>query len=63
VRPRLYLILIAVVIMAAAIVVLVLNRDLPNEILGAIALLGGIAILLNAMLDLSGNGKKERHDQ
>jgi hypothetical protein len=56
VRPRLYLIVIAVAMMAAAIVVLILNRDLSTELLGAIALFGGLAVLVNAILDLTGNG-------
>lgn len=55
-RPRLYLILIAAAMIAAAIVVLALNRDLSTDILAGIALLGGIAILTNAILDLTGNG-------
>jgi hypothetical protein len=55
-KPRLYLVLIAAVMIAAAIIVIVLSRDLPEHLLGSIALLGGIAVLLNTMLDLTGNG-------
>jgi hypothetical protein len=55
-RPRLYLILIAAVMIAAAVIVLVFSRDLSEHLLGSIALLGGIAVLINAILDLTGNG-------
>lgn len=42
--------------MVCALVVLILDRDLPTELLGAIAFLGSVAVLLNAVLDLSDNG-------
>jgi hypothetical protein len=59
VRPRAYLLLISVAMMAGAVVVLILNRDLPSELLAAIALLGGVAVALNAVLDITGNGKDD----
>jgi hypothetical protein len=58
-RARAYLLLIAVAMMATAIVVLILNRNLADELLGAIALLGGIAVALNAILDITGNPKDD----
>jgi hypothetical protein len=42
--------------MAGSIVVLVLNRNLATELLGAIAFLGSVAVLLSAMLDLNNRG-------
>jgi hypothetical protein len=57
-KPRVYLILISVAMLVAAIVVLILDRDLPTELLGSIAFLGALAVLLNAILDLAGNGKE-----
>lgn len=59
-KPRVYLILISVAMMVAAIVVLIINRDLPTELLGGIAFFGAIAVLLNAVLDLTGNGKDDK---
>jgi hypothetical protein len=58
IKPRIYLILIAVAMMVAAIVVLILNRSLPTELLGGIAFLGALSVLLNAVLDITGNGKE-----
>jgi hypothetical protein len=55
-RVRVYLIVLASAMMAVAVVVLVLNRSLSTELLGAIALAGGLAVLVNAILDLTGNG-------
>jgi hypothetical protein len=46
--------LIAAVMMGAAVVVLILNRSAATEILGSIAFLGGVAVVLNAILDLKG---------
>lgn len=57
VQPRVYLILMSVAMMVCAIVVLILDRDLPTELLGSAAFLGGVAVLVNAVLDLTGNGK------
>jgi hypothetical protein len=57
-KPRIYLILISVAMLVTAIVVLIINRDLPTELLGSIAFLGALAVLLNAILDITGNGKE-----
>lgn len=46
----------AVAMMVCAIIVLVLNRDLPTELLGTVAFVGSVAVLINAVLDLTGNG-------
>jgi hypothetical protein len=43
--------------MAAAIVVLVINQDTSTELLGGVAFVGGAAVVVNAILDLTGNGK------
>jgi hypothetical protein len=45
---------------AVAIVVLVLNQDTSTELLGSVALLGGVAVVVNAILDLTGNGKNHK---
>jgi hypothetical protein len=58
VKPRVYLILISVAMLVAALVVLIINKDLPTELLGGIAFLGALAVLLNAVLDITGNGKE-----
>lgn len=57
-KPRVYLILISVAMLVAAIVVLIIDRDLSTELLGSIAFLGALAVLLNAILDITGNGKE-----
>jgi hypothetical protein len=62
IKGRIYLILIAVAMLVAAGIVLVLNRDLPTELLGSIAFLGGVAVLINVILDLTGNGANHRKD-
>jgi hypothetical protein len=56
-KPRAYLILISVAMMTAAIIVLVANQNLSTELLGSIAFIGGLAVLINAILDLTNNGK------
>lgn len=61
-KGRVYLLVIAVAMLVAAGVVLVLNRDLPTELLGSIAFLGGAAVLINLILDLTGNGDDKRKD-
>jgi hypothetical protein len=59
VKPRAYLILISVAMMVTSIIVLFINQNLATELLGTTALLGALAVLLNAILDLTGNGKDE----
>jgi hypothetical protein len=55
-KPRAYLILISVAMMTAAIIVLISDQNLSTELLGSIAFIGGLAVLINAILDLTGNG-------
>jgi Na+/melibiose symporter-like transporter len=43
---KLYLIFIAMLMFAAAVVVLIQNQNLSTELLGSIAVLGSIAIVL-----------------
>jgi hypothetical protein len=57
-RQEILLIGLGVIVIALSIVVLVLNRDASTEILGAIGLGGGIAIIVNT-LPLNG----ENHGQ
>jgi hypothetical protein len=57
VRARVQLIVAGAAMMGAAVVVLVLNQGTSTEILGSIAFVGGAAIVVNAVLDLTGNGK------
>jgi hypothetical protein len=61
-RARVYLIVFSVAMMSAAIAVLVMNQDTSTELLGSVAFLGGLAVLINAILDLTGNGNHERRD-
>jgi hypothetical protein len=56
-RARVYLIVGAVMMMSVGIIVVALNRDLSTDLLGGVAILGGIAVIVNAVLDLTGNGK------
>jgi membrane protein implicated in regulation of membrane protease activity len=58
VRPRVYLIVWGAAMMAVAVVVLVLNQDTSTELLGSVAFVGGLAVVVNAILDLTGNGKQ-----
>jgi hypothetical protein len=61
-RPRVYLIVWGAAMMAAAVVVLVLNQDTSTELLGAVAFVGGLAVVVNAILDLTGNGKNNHKE-
>jgi hypothetical protein len=56
-KREIALIVLGVVVMALSIVVLILNRDASTEILGAIGLVGGLAIILN-LLPTNGNTPK-----
>jgi hypothetical protein len=49
--------------MAVAVVVLILNQDTSNELLGAVAFVGGLAVVVNAILDLTGNGHDHDHER
>jgi hypothetical protein len=47
---RLYIeILIGAAVLALAVIVLVLNRDVPSDLLAVLGLLGGVAIVINAL--------------
>ena len=48
-RREIALILLGVVVMALSIVVLILNQSASSEILAAIGLVGGIAIIVNLL--------------
>jgi len=48
-RRQVALILLGVVVMALSIVVLILNQSASSEILAAIGLVGGIAIIVNLL--------------
>ena len=48
-RRPVALILLGVVVMALSIVVLILNQSASSEILAAIGLVGGIAIIVNLL--------------
>ena len=54
--PRFYLIVIAMLVVAAGVVVLVRNRSFDDELLASIAILGGIAIAIVAVR----NGHNEK---
>jgi hypothetical protein len=47
---RLWLeIVIGAAVLALAVIVLVLNRDVPSDLLAVLGLLGGVAIVINAL--------------
>jgi hypothetical protein len=48
-RREIALILLGVIVMALSIVVLILNQSASSEILAAIGLVGGIAIIVNLL--------------
>jgi hypothetical protein len=48
-RRQVALIILGVVVMALSIVVLILNQSASSEILAAIGLVGGIAIIVNLL--------------
>lgn len=48
--------------MLAGGVVLALNQNLSTDLLGGVAVLGGIAVIVNAVLDLTDNGGLGRRD-
>ena len=56
-RRNLYLILIGVAVLVIAIIVLIRNRSLDVDLLAALGLLGGLAIVVVA-LPGNGNGPK-----
>jgi hypothetical protein len=48
-KRELYLILIGAAVLALAVVVWVLNRDISSDLLAVVAVLGGVAIVLIAL--------------
>jgi len=50
------LILMGAAMLAVSIVVLVLNQNASTELLGAIGAVGGVAVILNAVLPANGGG-------
>ena len=48
-QQQLLLIILGVIVMALSIVVLILNQSASSEILAAIGLVGGIAIIINLL--------------
>ena len=48
-RREIALIVLGVIVMALSIVVLILNQSASSEILAAIGLVGGIAIIINLL--------------
>ena len=58
-RREIALIILGVVVMALSIVVLILNQSASSEILAAIGLVGGVAIIVNL---LPANGDNH-HDE
>ena len=57
-RRTLYLVAFGCVMLAASVAVLVLNQDTSTEILGAVGVLGGLAVILNAIVTPNGDGSK-----
>jgi hypothetical protein len=51
-------ILLGVAALTLAIVVLVLNRDTSTDLLAVLGLVGGVAIVVNALPANGGNGKE-----
>jgi hypothetical protein len=56
-RRELSLIVAGVIVMALSIVVLILNQNASTEILAAIGLVGGIAIIVNTLPANHHNGE------
>jgi predicted neutral ceramidase superfamily lipid hydrolase len=54
VKRTVYLILCGVVVLTLAIIVLVLNRDTPSDLLAVIGIVGAVAIII---VSLPPNGK------
>jgi hypothetical protein len=54
-RAQIGLVVLGAVVLGLAVVVLVRNRSPDDEILGTIAALGGLAIIVNALLDSGGD--------
>ena len=57
-RRTLYLVAFGVVMFGASVAVLVLNQNASSEILAAVGVLGGLAVILNAIVTPNGDGSK-----
>ena len=57
-RRQVALILLGVALLALAVIVFVLNRDVSTDLLAAAALVGGLAIVV-VSLPANGNGKND----
>jgi hypothetical protein len=55
-RARIYLVLIACALIVVSVIVLIMDMNLSTELLGSAAFLGGLAVLINLLLDMFGNG-------
>ena len=58
VRREVWLILLAVAVLVISLVVLIRNRDLDTDLLAALGLLGGVAMIVVALPGR--NGKEEK---
>jgi hypothetical protein len=56
-KREVFMVLIGCAMLAVSIVVLILNQNASTELLGAIGAVGGVAVILNAVLP-AGNGDK-----
>jgi predicted neutral ceramidase superfamily lipid hydrolase len=56
-RRLAYLILLAVAVLTLALIILIRSRSLDDDLLAAIGLLGGLAIVVVALPVANGNGK------
>jgi len=54
-KKQVYLIILGVVALVLAIIVLIQDQDLSTELLAALGLVGGLAIVINELPD-NGNG-------
>jgi hypothetical protein len=61
-RRELYMVLIGCAMLVVSAVVLALNQDTSTELLGAIGAVGGLAVILNAILPANGRGEHSRGD-
>jgi hypothetical protein len=49
-------VLIACALIVVSVIVLIMDMNLSTELLGSAAFLGGLAVLINLLLDMFGNG-------
>ena len=58
VRREVWLIILAVIVLTLSLIVLIRNRDLDTDLLAALGLLGGVAMIVVALPGR--NGKEEK---